>query len=142
MSNKNDSAGVYKINCNDCSSMYIGQTGRSFKIRYKEHRPDPKLQKRKSSFAQHLIDKNHTMGNIDDSLDVLHICKKSRKLDTLEEFEIYKHFQNTSMNDILNEKLHFSSHSIFNAIIGHRTRPPADQTTSDNGMSDDRSGVT
>ena len=32
--NKSD---VYKLNCNDCDAVYIGQTGRSFKKRHKEH---------------------------------------------------------------------------------------------------------
>lgn len=28
---------LYKIKCNDCDSYYIGQTGRTFQERYKEH---------------------------------------------------------------------------------------------------------
>ena len=30
-------SGVYKLNCNDCDAIYIGQTGRSFKKRHIEH---------------------------------------------------------------------------------------------------------
>lgn len=34
--NKLIEAGVYKINCSDCNSVYIGQTGRSINIRFKK----------------------------------------------------------------------------------------------------------
>ena len=36
---KINKSGIYKlsINCSNCDTIYIGQTGRSFKKRYKEH---------------------------------------------------------------------------------------------------------
>jgi hypothetical protein len=118
---KSESTGVYKIGCNKCECFYIGQTGRSFITRFKEHKPDPRLNKQKSSFAQHVIDENHSMGDFSNDLEILHICKKGRKLDTLEEFEIYRHFSSDENKEsVLNEKLQFSSHSIFNTIIGKR----------------------
>jgi hypothetical protein len=40
--NKFDQCGVYKMNCNSCPKAYIGQTGRNFKTRYKEHMQDIK----------------------------------------------------------------------------------------------------
>ena len=33
---KYNKTGVYKLNCNNCNSFYIGQTGRSFSSRYSE----------------------------------------------------------------------------------------------------------
>lgn len=68
------------------------QVGSNFPVRFKEHRRDPRAQKQKFSFAQHLIDKNHDMCSIDDGLKILQVCRKGRKLDSLEEYEIYKHF--------------------------------------------------
>ena len=35
--NKYNMTGVYKLKCSTCPNFYIGQTGRSFQIRYKEH---------------------------------------------------------------------------------------------------------
>ena len=32
-----DKTGVYRISCNDCDCFYLGQTGKSFLKRYKEH---------------------------------------------------------------------------------------------------------
>lgn len=37
---KNDkfsNSGVYKIKCKQCPTLYVGQTGRSFQTRFKEH---------------------------------------------------------------------------------------------------------
>ena len=34
-------SGIYKIECNDCDSIYIEQTGRSFSKRFAEHVPGP-----------------------------------------------------------------------------------------------------
>jgi hypothetical protein len=33
---KYDTCGIYKLKCRNCSSSYISQTGRSFKVRFKE----------------------------------------------------------------------------------------------------------
>ena len=40
--------GVYKINCS-CGDCYIGETGRTFKIRFKEHGADIRLGRIKTS---------------------------------------------------------------------------------------------
>lgn len=118
-----EKCGVYRLNCGECPCLYIGQTGRSFETRYKEHHPIPKLDKQKSTFAQHLIDLNHTMGDIN-NLEVLHCCPKSKRLDTLEEFEIYKALKYEDKEDnVLNEKLQFKSNVIFNIIMSQKTKP-------------------
>ena len=39
---------VYKVNCNDCSASYIGQTGRQVKDRMDEHKRDVENCKRTS----------------------------------------------------------------------------------------------
>jgi hypothetical protein len=36
---KFDRTGINKIKCTDCSMFYVGQTGRSFNTRLKEHLP-------------------------------------------------------------------------------------------------------
>lgn len=125
ISDKFDKCGVYKLSCANCPSTYTGQTGRNFKTRYNEHRPDPRLETQKSSFAQHLVDKNHDLKNIDDGMEILHLCKKGSRLNTLEEYEIYKaqieDKQNETKNT-LNEKLQFKSHLIFNTLLNRTKR--------------------
>jgi len=61
LSNKNPfcNSGVYKIECSNCNYVYIGQTGRNFNIRYKEHMSAYKNNKSNSNVAKHLINNNH-----------------------------------------------------------------------------------
>ena len=51
-------------------------------------------------------------------MNILHIHTKGRKLDTLEQLEIYKHTK-TNKNDILNEQTQFKSHALFDHISPH-----------------------
>lgn len=48
----------------------------------------------KSSFTQHTVERkniNHTEENV----EILPVCRKSRRMDTLEEFKIHKALKNT-----------------------------------------------
>ena len=92
-----------------------GQTGRSFKLRYKEHIPSSKSNITRSTFAEHLSSYNHNIKSINDNLDILHKCKKSLKLDTLERFEIYKAIKKDH-NRVLNEKAIYNNNVLFNRI--------------------------
>ena len=51
--------GVYLIPCS-CGKVYIGETRRSMKIRFKEHSADLRLQRyQKSSLAEHSLKTSH-----------------------------------------------------------------------------------
>jgi hypothetical protein len=92
-------SGVYKLNCTDCGAIYIGQTGRTFEKRIKEHRACFTNNKNHSQFAKHLLENNHTS---DFTPEILHIEKKGRRLDALEELEIL-YFLKIDGYKILNE---------------------------------------
>lgn len=86
--------------------MSVGKTGRSFKTIYNEPHPNPRADKKKSSFAQHVFDKNHDIHHLETGLEILYSCRKGNELDTQEEFEIYKaHFRYIISDHILNDKL-------------------------------------
>jgi hypothetical protein len=51
------SSGVYKLICPDCHKAYVGQTGRQFAIRYKEHKAAFFNNSNISTFAKHLSKK-------------------------------------------------------------------------------------
>jgi len=52
-----DREGIYKVNCSTCSKTYIGETGRSFKVRLKEHQAALRNAKPNSSaLALHVIE--------------------------------------------------------------------------------------
>ena len=50
---KSDQIGVYKLPCNNCPSMYIGETGRSLSIRMSEHMRDVRNEKETSGVYIH-----------------------------------------------------------------------------------------
>lgn len=95
--------GVYKLSCPDCNAFYVGQTGRSFEIRYKDHCRSFRLQKTDSTFANHSIESNHRFPDLN-SLDILHVVDKGFKLNVLESIEIYKSTKSPDKY-ILNDQL-------------------------------------
>lgn len=103
-------SGVYKLKCGVCNATYIGQTGRQFSTRLKEHIRVWRTKKGESAFGEHLHAENHTFDPGRD-FSALHFCNKSRKLDALEALEI-----NKMKNDplLLNEKTDLNSSPLLN----------------------------
>ena len=55
-------SGVYRITCKDCTQSYIGETGRAFFIRKKEHVASCNHYiKGKSAIADHVSTHNHSI---------------------------------------------------------------------------------
>jgi hypothetical protein len=48
-------SGVYGLTCQTCQRLYIGQTERTLRIRFKEHNQDYKKHAKKSYFAKDLL---------------------------------------------------------------------------------------
>ena len=48
-------------------------------------------------------------------MNILHVHTKGRKLDTLEQLEVYKHTK-TNKNDIINEQRQSKSHALYEHI--------------------------
>ena len=88
----NTSTGVYKLKFNGCSKFYISQTGRSFKTWYIEHTSIQSLTKPliKSTFAEHILNIHHIYTKIQTNL---HILSNGPKLNTTEQYEIYKRYK-------------------------------------------------
>ncbi len=94
---------------------YIGQTGRSFQDRYKEHIRAITTNAH-SNFAEHIIDKNHKYSDMENDLEILHICNKGTSMTTLENYEIYK---STKFNQhlLFNEKLTNTNNPLFDILL-------------------------
>jgi hypothetical protein len=91
--NRNDRfnlSGVYQLQCAECPLKYIGQSGRTFKIRFKEHIKNINNNGQNSKFAQNVVDTTHEYGTTNQTMEILHIAKKGRALDTYERFHIYE----------------------------------------------------
>ena len=101
---------VYKIPCLDCTGVYIGETGRSFKTRRKEHQRDVKSDiiaqltnedLKKSTLVKHVCLNGH---RIDwESSAILAIESDYKKRRFLESFYIHK--IDFSFNDKINSLL-------------------------------------
>jgi hypothetical protein len=66
-----EKCGIYKLKCDTCGGVYIGQTGRSFNIRHKEHVSDIKHNRDKSGFLRHILNEVHDYSNNISSVEVL-----------------------------------------------------------------------
>jgi len=93
---------------------YTGQTGRSFKVRFQEHLLDFKYNNNRSKFAQQLTDNKQAIGNMEDIMEVVHLTKKGKMMDTLEGFRIYRE---TKAGNEINDKLTVRENAIFETIV-------------------------
>jgi hypothetical protein len=93
-------SGVYKLTCPDCEKVYVGQTGRSFKVRFNEHKNAFQTNNHTSKFVQHLIEHNHSFGTIHNTMQVLQHHSKGTLLNAVENFYIYtEYITNNHLND-------------------------------------------
>jgi ribosomal protein S25 len=109
-------SGIYELKCEGCQLKYIGQTGRNFKTRYREHIHAIRTNKPNSRYAQHILDTEHTYGTMQDTMEVLHVERKGPLLNTLERFHIYSLWKdNMQINDMFTG----THNPIFNIIKDH-----------------------
>ena len=106
--NKLEKSGVYKLNCNDCPKTYIGQTGRCFRKRLKEHYSSFINNKLDSNYGIHLQESQH---NFNQNFQILHLQNKGQKLNLLEALEINK-LKNSQI--LLNDQLDLNNSPLLN----------------------------
>lgn len=95
-----EKSGVYKLTCSDCPAIYIGETERQLKIRVSEHIEayTSNLSKRKSAFAEHLLNCSHTFKG--EGAVLLHVENSFRRRRALEDIEIIRHIKDGTKNVI------------------------------------------
>ena len=64
--NKNPS-GIYKLKCNTCNNVYVGQSGRSIDVRHKEHIRYIRNNNPLSAYALHILQNGHVYGTTADT---------------------------------------------------------------------------
>jgi hypothetical protein len=78
----------------------IGQTGQTFKTRYKEHIQAIRNNNGNSGYSKHILNMGHTYGSVSNTMKVLKMQRKGKHLITLERYYIYKMRKNGfQMND-------------------------------------------
>jgi len=115
---KYDKNGVYQLTCPDSKMTYAGHTGLPFKIRFQENVIDFRYNNRRSKFAQHLLEKGHAIGKMEDIMEIVNFTRKGRMLNTLESSYIYKE---TKAENHINDKLTAKRNEIFEAILKNTT---------------------
>jgi len=88
--------------------------GRTFKVRFQEHLRDFKYGNKKSKFAQHLLGNRHAIGPMGNITAITHIINKSKMMDTLEKFYIYKE---TKSHNQINDKLTVKAKAMFETVV-------------------------
>jgi hypothetical protein len=69
-------SGIYQMKCLDCPLKYIGQTGTSFNIRYKEHIQAIRNNNNNSGYSNHILNTGHTYWTINDTMDNPHCAHR------------------------------------------------------------------
>jgi hypothetical protein len=64
-----NNSGIYQLKCKDCTLKYVGQTGRTFRARSKEHLPAIKTNKPNSRYVQHILKTHHTYDTINETMN-------------------------------------------------------------------------
>jgi hypothetical protein len=78
--NPSDQAGVvYKLSCQDCSACYVGETGRSWKERNREHMKDIEKKNVRSNVYHHVRDTGHSFDHEGAKILDREECTKKRK---------------------------------------------------------------
>jgi hypothetical protein len=84
-----EKSGIYKLKCGSCPSSYTGQTGRNFKIKYKEHVNDIRCNRDKTGYSRHILNTGHERAGDITSSEILDVHPKGPYLNTLERYHIY-----------------------------------------------------
>jgi hypothetical protein len=58
--NKFEQTGIYRLTCVECKKVYTRQTGRTLKIRYKEHIHSIKYNREDSGFATYILNQRYS----------------------------------------------------------------------------------
>jgi hypothetical protein len=91
------------MKCLDYPLKYVGQTGRMFNTRYKEHIHAVKSNNANSGYSNHILSTGYIYGTITDTVDVIRMGRKGRHLNTSERYHIYKISRNNvHMNETHN----------------------------------------
>ena len=61
--NNTNPSGIYRLQCNTCKDVYIGQSGRDINTRYKEHIRYIRTNNPTSACATHILNNRHEYGN-------------------------------------------------------------------------------
>ena len=89
--------GSYKLTCQTCQQVYVGQTSRSLKQRYQEHIRYIRNNNTQSAFAQHILKNQHEYGTINGIMKLLKPTNHTSMLISYELFFIHSQRQHDQL---------------------------------------------
>jgi hypothetical protein len=84
---------IYSLKCNTCNKYYVGQTGRSLKVRLTEHIRYIKTNEPKSAYALHILNNQHEYATIQNSMELISTCKKGWHMNIAENLYIQLYYK-------------------------------------------------
>jgi len=85
--------GIYEVKCKTCNKKYVGQTGRPITTRYKEHIRYIRSNNTTSAYATHILNNRHEYGTAENTLKLLHPCRKGQEMNNWENLYIQMYRQ-------------------------------------------------
>jgi hypothetical protein len=80
----NDPSGRYKLKCNTCNKVYVGQSGRAINIRFKEYIRYIRSNNSTSAYAAHILETRHEYETKENTIKLLKPCRKGKHMDCWE----------------------------------------------------------
>jgi hypothetical protein len=92
-------SGVYQLQCSEFPLKYNGQTGRTFKVRYREHTNTIRTNRQNSKFSQHFLETRHEYDTLDQTMEIIHITKERAQAQHIRKISYIRHNQEGSINE-------------------------------------------
>jgi hypothetical protein len=117
---------IYRLLCPCCNKICRRQTGRSFYHGFNEHFRNCKYHNRRSKFAQHLRDNNHSIGQVEGIMNIVHVIKMGFRMNTMERLYAYKE---TKEDGQINDGSTVTPNILFDTVIQNDVSLTRRQTT-------------
>jgi hypothetical protein len=111
-----EKSGIYKLRCDECSKIYLGETGRKFKCRLTDHKRGEGVRTTNSLYARHFIETNHKFVNPLENYEIIKVINNNNERKINEELEILKE-REKNINNLMNIQIKFENEDIFHYII-------------------------
>ena len=136
-------SGIYKLKCNTCNKIYVGQSGRDIDTRYKEHIRYIRTNNLQSAYATHILQNRREYGPKNDTLQLLKACSKGTRMNCWETMYIQKLHQR---NILITEQQVHEPNPIYNCTNDTRlspcNQPTVSSTTVQNMYQQENIGIT
>lgn len=121
-----EKSGVYMLECGDCDKVYLGETGRKFLQRLKEHKRGENVRTTNSLYARHFMEEGHKFVDPTENYKIIKIINKEKERKLREELEIIK-LRKKNERKLMNSKIIFDNEEVFYGIVKNITRENSDR---------------